>query len=169
MLPLIYKTLGAEALDRFYSGNPLPLADAYARGEQLRQNNPKPSAASQELEKTKEIPADSGKAFDLHFKNGEQVIRLGYDQAITLASKQNPPKPLETFLVANVTSNYQVHICEGQHAVMVFLFVPDTRTYGSKRATSKSWVVHAGGVGDRATEQLGAVDAAIAKTRVSGE
>jgi len=52
-------------------------------------------------------------------------------------------QPIETFWVSASGDDFELHICEGRHSVVLFFFVPgeERRKYGSTRAQSRSWVV----------------------------
>jgi hypothetical protein len=140
----VYKTTNAEYLDRV-SVNPAVLADALER----LSGSASLVDRAQELEGTTDLPSGSVTDF-INFiqQKGEgtfeQVVRLGYRDAIELALSRD--QPIETFWVTSAGPDVEVHICEGRDSVLVFLFIPDEegRPYGSFRAESRSWVVRAG-------------------------
>jgi hypothetical protein len=76
----------------------------------------------------------------------EPTLRHGFEEAFDLARQQN--KPIEAFWVIAPGDAFELHVCEGQHSIAVFFFVPPykDREYGSYRASSRSWVFR---VGDR--------------------
>jgi hypothetical protein len=173
-MAIVYKTTGAEKLDHFYSGIPEPLADALRKGRQLMTDNPAHlSDSAKRLEKDGKLPANSANDLDKYFLAGpngadkERLIRRGYEEAIELANATD--KPIETFVVAGASSNFEVHISEGKYAVTVFMFVTDNRTYGSNRSGSRSWVVRVAGPGELPkTQHLDLEDPPTVKTQVSG-
>ena len=175
-MAIVYKTSGSEALDEYYSGNQTPLVDALREGLSLMRGSPNQlSGAARPLEAKGQLPQKSADDLDNYWLGGpdgpdtERLIRHGYEQAIGLANASTPPKPIETFVVAGAGTNFEVHLCEGKHAVTVFLFVANTRTYGSRRAGSRSWVVSTGGPGERPrTEHIDLEVPPTVKTQVSG-
>jgi hypothetical protein len=175
-MALVYKTLQSEALDRFYSGSPKPLDQQLQYGRGLMKGNPtKLSDAARPPENDRELEAGSANDLDLwvaapNGKDVERIMRLGYEAAIDLASNNKPEaKPIETFFVVGASSNFELHICDGERAVTVFMFMPEKRSYGSKRASSRSWVVRVGGLRERAKkEQLDEEVLPVVKTQVSG-
>ena len=176
-MAIVYKTLGSESLDHFYSGIPSPLNQALQHGLNLMNASPTNLAgAAQPLENSGDLPANTASELDQYWVSPpggadvERVMRHGYEEAIALASTHEPdPMPIETFLVTGAGEDFEIHICEGKHAVTVFMFVPDGRSYGSKRSSSKSWVVRVGGRRERAKkEQLDDADEPVVKTQVSG-
>jgi hypothetical protein len=96
-----------------------------------------------------------------HGRDVDRVLRAGYREAIELAVQRD--LPIETFWVVGVGDEFEVHISEGKQSVVVHMFVPqrDPRDYGSRRATSRSWVVR---VGD-----LDSVDDAASREYPDGE
>jgi hypothetical protein len=151
-MAIVYKTSGSEALDEYYSGNQIPLVNALRDGLNLMRSNPNQiSGAARPLEARGQLPQNSADDLDNYWLAGpsgaatERLIRHGYEHAISLANASTPPKPIETFVVAGAATDFEIHLCEGKHAVTVFLFVTDDRTYGSRRAGSRSWVVSTSG------------------------
>jgi hypothetical protein len=176
-MALVYKTFGSESLDQFYGGETTPLTEAYQNGLSLMQQNPdRISGAARPLEAQGQLPKNTADDLDTYWLAGpngaevDRVIRLGYEQAIKLANGNEEPKPIETFVVTGASEHFELHICEGMHAVTVFMFVTDDRTYGSKRSSSKSWVVRVGGLRERTKkENLDFEDPPVVMTQVSGK
>ena len=169
---LVYKTSQSEALDRFYSESPT-LNQKLVHGRDLMKANPnKLSDAARPPEYAGDLAPGSANDLDQwvaapNGKDVERVMRLGYEQAIDLASGPKP-KPIETFFVVGASRNFELHICDGERAVTVFMIMPEERPYGSERASSKSWVVRVGGLRERADEALDQADLPVIKTQVSG-
>src|SRR3712207_4351702 len=92
MTPLVYKTFGAEMLDDFYSGDPQSLREAYDKGRGLMRENTRLAEAARPLEQDEKLPEGSADEFDQYYKDGEEVIRAAYEDAIELAHGQRPPK-----------------------------------------------------------------------------
>ncbi len=131
-MAIVYKTTGAEKLDHYYSGIPEPLADALRKGRQLMTNNPaRLSDAAWPLENDGKLPPRSADDLDKYWLAGaqgaakERLIRRAYEQAIELANTTD--KPIETFMIAGASNNFEVHISEGKYAVTVFMFVTEDR------------------------------------------
>jgi hypothetical protein len=174
-MAIVYKTSGSEALDEYYSGS--NLARALHDGRKLMTDNPNQlSGAARPLEAKGQLPQSSADDLDKYWLAGpggadtERLIRHGYEHAIDLANTNDPPKPIETFVVAGAGNNdFEVHVCEGKHAITVFMFVADNRTYGSRRAGSRSWVVSTGGPREHPrTNHIDLEDPPSVKTQVSG-
>jgi hypothetical protein len=172
-MALVYKTSQSEALDRFYSAGPT-LNPHLVHGRDLMNANPsRLSDAARPPEYAGDLAAGSANDLDRwvakpNGKDVERVMRLGYEQAIDLASGPTP-KPIETFFVVGASRNFELHICDGERAVTVFMFMPEERTYGSEHASSKSWVVRVAGLRERADEDLDKADLPVVKTQVSGK
>ncbi|HKA85705.1 MAG TPA: hypothetical protein VKD21_17700 [Acidimicrobiales bacterium] len=140
----MYKTTNAEYLDG-------TLRTAQDVDAALSRLNAAASLVSRtgELEDSGDLPAGSANDLTRFMEEQrapafEQIVRLGFEKAFELASEAG--MPVETFWVTAPDTDFELHICRGQHSVGVFLFVQpqEPRDYGSDRAASSSWVVRAG-------------------------
>jgi hypothetical protein len=142
----VYKTTNAEYLD----GTLRTPQDVDAALNRLIAA-PSLVGRTEQLENAGDLP--QGSAADFTRFIGEQgapafeaIVRLGFEKAFELANQGD--KPVETFWVTAPDADFELHICDGQRSVAVFLIVrpQDYRDYGSDRAASRSWVIR---VGDR--------------------
>ena len=160
----VYKTTTAEFLDEFYSGVSRPRSEAYADALALMDLDSL-SDSTRDLESRDSGALDAGAAsdFEAHWlassaKHGaapvERILRLGYREAVELASAHN--LPIENFWVTGTGDDFELHICETADRIIVFMFVPNEglRPYGSTRAQSRSWVVRAGDIDVRETRRV---------------
>jgi len=143
----VYKSLNIEALDTFYRNDP---AGALATAAELLAGSSTRDAAESFAGQGNIAPGELE-----HFDHGwldddaQRVMRIGEMHAIEVAQGFNPPAPIETFWVTGASKDFEMHI----HApapdhedprVTVFMFIPTSRGYGSRRAASSSWIVRMG-------------------------
>jgi hypothetical protein len=137
----VYKTTNAEYLDRA-----LESADRVREALDRLTGAPSLVARAEALVDSGDLPDNSATDF-VDFSNRmdsgtfERIVRAGFTEAMQLAIEKG--QPIETFWVTATGADFELHICEGHHSVVLFLFVPreEGRKYGSIRAQSRSWVV----------------------------
>jgi hypothetical protein len=141
----VYKNSGIEFLDEFYR-NPKNLSvgrDALRGGNAeitkfIGARAPK-ELRDGTLESYREEWAGGKRAGD----DFEAVMTQGYLEAIKAAEKKGVP--IETFFVtgALAADQFEVHLCETEERVFVFLFLPAQANHagGSKHARAKSSVI----------------------------
>jgi hypothetical protein len=177
----VYKSLTAEFLDDFYSGDMMPIEDAYDRAEGLFEDHADDplSATTADLNNEDLLSTDVGNPedFDNYWLSGtsqlagkevDRVLRHGYAEAIRIARTYDEPVPIETFWVTGAGDDFELHICKGKRHVTVFMFIPKPRRYGSTRSEATSWVVRVGGLRDDEAEALDEGAPPIVKVQVSG-
>ncbi|MCU1427658.1 MAG: hypothetical protein JWL83_1658 [Actinomycetia bacterium] len=178
----IYKSLTAEFLDDFYSGEGTPIDDAYTIAEQLLQahQHQSLSATTAELNSTNRLATDVGNPQDfenfwlsdksqLAGKEVDRVLRHGYAEAIRIGRQEYPaPVPIETFWITGAGPDFELHICKGKHRITVFMLIPNARRYGSTRSEATSFIVRAGGLRDDDAMPLHDGPPPIVKIQVSG-
>lgn len=137
----VYKTTNAEYLDRALESAVL-VRQALAR----LAGAPSLVTRAQALVGSGDLPPNSATDFaefsdKMDTGTFEQVVRAGFTEAMQLAIEKE--QPIETFWVTATGADFELHISEGHHSVLLFFFVPreEARTYGSTRAQSRSWVV----------------------------
>jgi hypothetical protein len=173
----VYKSKTVEFIDAFYADSTnLAGTLQYARGL-LASNAGALSATTLALQQNNGLAAGTANDFDQYWLDPnsplggqpiERVLRLGYQEAINLALSSDPPRPIETLWVTGATDEFQVHICEGTRAVTVLMLIPLARTYGSQRATSRSWVVRLGGLRESVGQALDDGVPPVVKVQTSG-
>jgi hypothetical protein len=103
----------------------------------------------------------------------DRVLRLAYREALELAAAHTPVAAVETFWVRGAGDEFEVHIHDGIERITMFMFVPVVRRYGSRRATTRSYVVRVGDLDDVHSEaprkELDGGDAPVLMIQVSGE
>lgn len=176
----IYKISAGEVLDAFYDADP-EAALAYA-SELLA------GAATDSIRGAAETFVDddhlsTGAVEDLqrYWLDGvegvpgedvDRVLRFGYREAIALAREYDPPVPIESFWVTGPGTELGMHISAGPERVTVFIATPVKRDYGSRNATSRSWVVRIGDLTEidphAPREQLDDARDPVLKIQVSG-
>jgi hypothetical protein len=137
----VYKTTNAEYLDRAFESSDL-----------VREALERLTGASSLVARAADLVSSGdlldNSATDLaDFSNRmdsgtfEQIVRAGFTEAMQLAIEKG--QPIETFWITATGADFELHICEGHHSVVLFFFVPreEGRKYGSIRAQSRSWVV----------------------------
>jgi hypothetical protein len=175
----VYKSSAAEFLDVLFSGLDKSHQEQYAESIDLldRHANAPLSEAARELGEQGTLRPDVGTDEDLRTywldepgrlagQHVDRVLRHGYRQAIELARTHDVP--IETFWITGAGDEFQVHICESERQVTVFMFVPQTRRYGSTRSTSRSWAVGVGGLRDPGAEILDEGPPPVVKIQTSG-
>lgn len=137
----VYKTTNAEYLDRAFESADLvqQALDRLAGASSL-------VARAEDLVDSGDLPDNSATdlvTFSDKLDTGtfEQIVRAGFTEAMQLAIEKG--QPIETFWVTATGADFELHISEGHHSVLLFFFVPgeERRKYGSIRAQSRSWVV----------------------------
>jgi hypothetical protein len=158
----VYKSLAAEFLDDFLGGETMPLSDAYDRAAQLLDAHADDSLSqtAADLVSDGQLSPDVGTADDFeHFwlaadsqlagKEVDRVMRAGYAEALRIGREEYPELvPVETFWLTGASDDFEAHICKGKGKVTVFLFIPTSRRYGSKRAATQSYAIRVGGLRD---------------------
>jgi hypothetical protein len=150
---LVYKTSTAEFLDRLYedpeSGLEIArdLLESHA-GDRL-------SATTEDLNNNHGLDPEHGNPNDFEkywlsdagpfgSEEVERVLRFGYGEAIRIAREEyGAPVPIETFWVVGTGEQFELQICQGAQRVTVFMMVPATRRFGSRKAAANSFVVRA--------------------------
>jgi hypothetical protein len=180
----IYKILSGEALDEFYEANP---GNALDQAEGLLANADSESVvvAAETFAGEDNLPdgavdeLQSGWLDGIRFSGGvvpgdevDRVLRLGYREAIALARDYDPPAPIESFWVTGPGAQLGVNITAGPRRVTVFISTPVELDYGSRRTSSRSWVVRIGDLEaidpDAPREQLDDGPVPVMKIQVSG-
>jgi hypothetical protein len=177
----VYKSLTAEFLDDYYSGDATPLEEAYQSALALLEAHASDplSATTTDLNESGTLPRDVGNTdeFDAYWlsdtsqlagKEVDRVLRHGYLEAIRIAQTYETPVPIETFWVTGAGDNFEVHICSGKRRVTVFMFIPKPRRYGSTRSDTASLVVRVGGLRDDEAVALDDGNPPIVRVQVSG-
>ena len=145
----VYKSLNIEKLDTFYRNDP---AGALESSAALLAEHSTQEAATSFAGDGNILPGELD-----HFDHGwldddaQRVMRIGEMHAIEVAQGFNPPAPIETFWVTGASNDFEMHIHapapdDDDARVTVFMFIPTSRGYGSRRAASSSWIVR---IGDR--------------------
>jgi len=154
---IIYKNTSIEFLDNFYRGDvnravdtarqllsntnadAFAVADSWAQGEGFDDDE------VQAFGNTWLAGAD---AFDGHDVDG--VLRVAYREALDLAyaPRRDAPsrdaKLVETFWLTGFGDLFEIHVHDGDDRVTMFMILPSDRGYGSKRASTPSYVVREG-------------------------
>jgi hypothetical protein len=91
----------------------------------------------------------------------DRVLRYAYRAALELAAAHDPVVGLETFWVLGAGDEFEVHIHDGVDRITMFMVLPVTRRYGSRRATTSSHVVRVGDAPD--------VDGSVERVRLSDD
>jgi hypothetical protein len=170
----VYKTFDVEVLDDFYSGDPpTSLTVALRQGDRLL-NASASAGLSAGFAGYKQFPQQLGggttpQEFNAWLAAGgaaaERIVRLGYKEAVRRA--RNRTLPIDTFFVAGASEEFELHVCEGERRVTVFIFMPEGRPYGSRRASSTSWIFRTARDDDRA-EPLDDEDPRVVMIQRSG-
>jgi hypothetical protein len=172
----VYKSSSVESLDRFFDdSSDQQLADAYERGRQLLAATAgrRLSQAAVDLVNTGHLPEGSVEHSDRGWRASssvDRVIRHAYEEAMRLASAKTPRQRIETLWVTGASEVFEIHICEGMRHVILLLFIPETRSYGSHRAEARSWVVRSTDERDLplGTRVLDGEEPRVVLTQVSG-
>ena len=175
MAHLVYKTIGAEFLDEFYSGTASQLDEAFEEAQAtLSRGTDGIVDFAEARTRAGELPGDTPEDLSERWlrggyaaKHAERIFRRGYEEAIRVARSGAQTLPIETLFVTGAGDEFELHVCEGKRQVTVVLFVPERRDYGSRRAESRSWVIRAGPAADGA-ETLDSGDPPIVKVPTSG-
>lgn len=176
----IYKISAGEALDAFYEADPRG-ALAYAIELLAGAETGSVRGAAETFANDDKLPPGAVDDLQQHWLDGvgdvpgddvDRVLRFGYREAIALAQEYDPPAPIETFWVTGAGNDLGLHISAGPQRVLVFISTPVSRDYGSRRATSRSWVVRIGDLSeiapDAPREVLDDGPAPVVKIQVSG-
>jgi hypothetical protein len=163
----VYKSLAAEFLDDFLGGTTMPLADAYERAAQLLTTHADSLAGTAaDLNDSGHLSPDVGTADDfenfwladdsqLAGNEVDRVMRAGYAEALRIGREEySDLVPIETFWLTGASNEFEVHVCKGKTRITVFLFIPKSRRYGSKRAATQTYAVRVGGLRDDDAETL---------------
>lgn len=167
----VYKSTAAEYLDDLFGGSPDELSAAYQTALDLLDSigDAPLTEAVARLVDDGDLPREAVENSDKGWRAGarvDQVIRVGYTEAMQLAQARDVPLPIETVWVTGASNDFELHICEGKRSIIVTLFIPIERSYGSRHATARSWVVE---VDDAAaSDSDAAVPVAITQTSGSG-
>jgi hypothetical protein len=146
----VYKSTAAEFLDGMFSGTAKELKEAYRRSlgliDQVGTGSLSQAAAAEVgPDRLPESAVENSERGWRAKRNVDRIIRLGYQEAIRLAHAHKPrPLPIETLWVTGAGGDFELHICEGTRQVTVTMFIPLSRSWGSRRAAANSWVVRAG-------------------------
>jgi hypothetical protein len=174
---LVYKNTGIEFLDEFYDVEGEELAQRFDQARRLLEGKldikdfiSENSAADGEAPTPRRLAGESREHFEREWPGSgragadfEKVLREGYTLAIDVASER--ALPIETWFVTGARHGFEIHVCEGKRQVTVLMFLPIDHPepgdhYGSRRASSRSWVVRVDGAAARAP---------AARTRTSGK
>lgn len=142
----VYKSTAAEYLDDLFGGTPDELAAAYQTALDLLDSigdAPLTEAVSR-LVDDGDLPPEAVENSDRGWRAGQrvdQVIRVAYTEAMQLALARDEPLPIETMWITGASDDFEVHICEGKRCIIVTMFIPLERSYGSSNANARSWVV----------------------------
>jgi hypothetical protein len=172
---VVYKSQGVEWLDEYFDvDDNTALKNRYTDA-----NNAIEGLGEQDLlsDITESLgPDDQTNHFREHWLSGggalarqevNRVMRHAYEEAIALANTEQA-RQIETFWVTGASDDFEIHICEGRHAVMVFVFIPGVEG-GSLNSEFRSWVVRVRAEPyDRDVEVLNDEEPAIVKLQVSG-
>lgn len=162
----VYKSTAAEYLDELFGGTPDELNAAYRGALELLDSigdAPLTDAVAR-LVDDGELPSEAVEDSNKGWRAGERVdrvIRVGYTEAMQLAQASDEPLPIETLWVTGASDDFELHICEGKRSIIVTLFIPLKRSYGSHNATARSWVVR---VDEEADADDGGVPVAMVQT-----
>jgi hypothetical protein len=162
----VYKSTAAEYLDDLFGGTPDELRAAYEGALELLDSigdAPLTEAVSR-LVDDGELPPESIENSDKGWRAGQRVdrvIRVGFTEAMQLALAGDEPRPIETLWVTGASDDFELHICEGKRSIIVTFFIPLERSYGSRHANARSWVVR---VDDDADGDDGDVPVAMIQT-----
>jgi len=120
----VYKDDAVKAIDAFFSGNAMPLDQAYniARGILGNTNQSLAAAVAPQLNLT----PNQMRHFGTHWPTPLQdEMRRGYTDAIRLADG-NPRLPIETFWVTGPSDAFQIFALkeDGARQVTVLVFIP---------------------------------------------
>src|SRR4051794_32883109 len=162
----VYKSTAAEYLDDLFGGGPDELEVAYRTALDLLDSigDAPLSEAVAQLVDDGDLPSDAIEDSNKGWRAGERVdrvIRVGYTEAMQLAQARDEPLPIETLWVTGASDDFELHICEGKRSIIVTLFIPLERSYGSRNATARSWVVR---VDDESAADDGDVPVAMIQT-----
>ena len=169
----VYKSTAAEFLDELFGGTAEELGVAYERALGLLESigdGPLSEAAAM-LVGDDGLPPEAVEDSATGWRAGDdvdRVLRAGYRQAIQLASSGHEPVPIETLWLTGASDSFEVHICEGRHQVTVVLMVPLVRSYGSRRAQARSWVVRSDAGDDEAAHLPEEGDPPVVMVQTSG-
>ena len=147
---LIYKNTHVEALDEQYveGGEPGRLDAEFASFARTELRERDVPDITQSLEDEGTLVPNSRADYDgfaSERNDVDRILKHGYRHALDVAIAQN--KPIETFWISSAGSDFEVHVCEGRSAILVFFAFPNegpTGKFGSTRAVSRSWVFRAG-------------------------
>jgi hypothetical protein len=148
----VYKNTSVEALDSFFSGESA-LDTAYnesirllreTEGQSLFETTTRLGELGGDLaDVAEEADYFNSLWLSLEGQRVDELMRAGYAKAIELAFVA-PPRPMETFWVAEASDNFEMHVTSTTAKVTVFVFVPRTLPRddpGSRRAQSESWAI----------------------------
>ena len=151
----VYKSTAAEFLDDFLGGSPEELARQYQWSLDLIESvgDGHLSDAAARLAEDGELPNDAVEDSRKGWRGDEVVDRIighAYREAIRLAGDgaRGEPVPVDTLWMTGATDAFEAHIVDGPRRVTVVLCIPLERSYGSRRARSRSWSVRAGDDGE---------------------
>jgi hypothetical protein len=128
----VYKDDAVRAMDDFFSGNAMPLDQAYDYARSILNDETQSLA-----EHTRQAVAPSGRIrltgdqvdhFENHWPpNVQDEMRRGYAEAVELADgreKGEPLMPIETFWVTGPNAEYEIYARRGPRQVTVLVFIP---------------------------------------------
>jgi hypothetical protein len=172
---VVYKSQGVEWLDDYFDvDDNAALKDRYTEannaiaelGEQDLLSDITPSLRpDDQYDHFREHWLSDGGALARQEVN--RVMRHAYEEAIALANTDQA-RQIETFWVTGASDDFEIHLCEGRHSIMVFVFIPGIEG-GSLNTRFRSWVVRVRAEPyDRDIEVLNDEGPAIVKLQLSG-
>ena len=153
----IYKSTSIEFLDDFYRqdvnnavdfgqgvladprSDALAVAESWAASVRLRRRT--------ELEGFQARWLDEDSALERPRRRPRPAARVPR-RAGARRLATTPVAAIETFWVRGAGDEFEVHIHDGVERITMFMFLPVVRRYGSRRATTRSFVVRVGDLDD---------------------
>jgi hypothetical protein len=132
-----YKSKGCERVDRYYATNTAArLAEAAAW-----LGSGSAEAAAQRFADDNHMPPGEMPRFRAGWpKANDAKLRNGYLQAIRLAQRHDPPVPIESWWVSDAPT-FRVHPVDKDDRVAVFVYIEDSRSYGSEEAETRTYAI----------------------------